>query len=518
MSDRTILVVGATGYVGGRLIPLLLDAGYQVRALGRSLEKLRSRSWSLHPSVELVAGEVGDVERLREVAKGCWLAYYLIHAGEGGVGRSRHYVFQAAGNMALAAASAGLDRIICLKMRTGDERSCPSHRGQPKPRIVEALSSGPVPVTVLEVGMILGAGSISFEILRHLVDRSPLLVFPSWTDIPCQPIAIENVLDYLVKCLTVPETAGSSYEVVGPEVVTFKQLIDVYVEESHHSRPRDVRLPFLALRFSCYWIHFFTPVPFSLAKSVIEGLRSQVLCYEHRIRSLIPQHLLTCRKTISSCLDQLAQQRVETCWTDAGVLSPPTWIHCESNDYLGGAILECGYRMRLQAQAEDLWRLVARVGGRTGWYHADILWRCRGWLDRILGGVSLQRGRRHPSDLRVGDVLDFWRVLEVERPHRLILAAEMKTPGEAILEFRIIPQTDSQCELQQRSRFFPRGLWGILYWYALYPFHQWIFRGMLHNLARVVGKPIIMKPRRFTPKLPPGCRLSPPDSSDQLSV
>jgi uncharacterized protein YbjT (DUF2867 family) len=516
MTDRAILVVGATGYVGGRLVPLLLDAGYRVRALGRSPEKLRCRPWSLHPSVELVAGEAGDVEGLREAARGCWAAYYLVQAGEGGVGHSRNHAVQVAGTMAMAAASAGLNRIISLEMREGDERCYQSHRRQSNSRVVEALSSGPVPVTILQVGMILGAGSVSFEILRHLVESSPLLILPSWADKPCQPIAIENMLIYLIQCLTVADTAGCSYEVAGPEVVTFRQLIDIYVEESHHSRPRNVHVPFLALRLSCYWIHFFTPVPFSMAKGVIEGLRSQVLCDEHRIRSLIPQDLLTCRKTISNCLAELVQNRVETCWADAGVLSPPKWIHCESKDYREGAILECGYRMRLQAQAEDLWDLLAKVGGSTGWYHADILWQCRGWMDRILGGVSLRRGRRHPSELRVGDVLDFWRVLEVERPHRLILAAEMRTPGEAILEFRLIPETDGKCELQQRSRFFPRGLWGLVYWYALYPLHQWIFRGMLDNLARQLGKPVIMKPRRFTPKLPVAYRLDPLGDSDHF--
>jgi len=509
MSGRAILVVGATGYVGGRLVPLLLDDGYRVRVLGRSAEKLRCRPWSSHPSVELVAGEVGDLAVLREAASGCWAAFYLIPAGEGEAKNPSTIAVEAAGNMAKAAASAGLDRIITLARRHSDKRCSQNHQPQSNSRVVEALSSGPVPVTMLRVGMILGAGSVSFEILRHLVDSSPFLILPSWADWPCQPIAIENVLTYLIKCMTAAETVGCSYEVAGPEVITFRQLIDIYAEESKRSRPKRVHLPFVALRLSCYWIHLFTPVPFSIAKSVIRRLRWQDLGSEHRIRSIIPQDLLSCRQTISNCLAELAQHRVETCWADAGVLSPPKWLRCETTDYREGVILECGYRMRLRAQAEDLWGLIARVGGSTGWYYADILWQCRGWLDRILGGVSLRRGRRHPSELRVGDVLDFWRVLEIERPRHLVLGAEMKTPGEAILEFRLITEGDGTCEVQQRSRFFPKGVWGVVYWYALYPFHQWIFRGMLNNLAREVGKPVIMRPRRYTPKLPVACRFDP---------
>ena len=200
-------------------------------------------------------------------------------------------------------------------------------------------------------------------------------------------------------------------------------------------------------------------------------------------------------------LDRVRQGQVDTCWMDAGELTEPEWAHCGDADWAGGTIMKCGYRALLKASPEDVWQAVSRIGGKTGWYFGNFLWRLRGAMDRRAGGVGLRRGRRHPTELGVGDALDFWRVLEVEPPHRLLLTAEMKTPGEALLEFQITARKDGQTELQMLSRFLPKGLFGILYWYGLYPFHQWIFYGMLKGIAGAIGKPIVKGPERFTPKI-----------------
>jgi hypothetical protein len=238
-----------------------------------------------------------------------------------------------------------------------------------------------------------------------------------------------------------------------------------------------------------------------------EGLSTEVICNENHIRSLIPQRLLDARETVRLALEKTRQQCVETCWSDAGALLPPEWTQCGDAEYSGGTILECGYRIRLLASVEEVWRSIVRIGGETGYYFGDTLWAVRGWMDRAVGGVGLRRGRRHPTQIYVGDALDFWRVLDVQEPHRLVLLAEMRLPGEAVLQFRLRETSEGETELEQLSRFVPRGLAGLAYWYSLYPFHQLIFGGMLRKIALSIGKPMSHGPERFTPKLQHVCRL-----------
>jgi len=317
-----------------------------------------------------------------------------------------------------------------------------------------------------------------------------------------QPIAIRNVLNYLVGCLEPPQVKGETFDIGGPEVVTYRQLFDIYAQEAHLPKRLIIPVPVLTPRLSAYWIHLITPVPASLAQPLAAGLSNPVICVDNRIRDLIPQELLDCRQTIRLALDRLRQQTVETCWRDAGALIPPEWTHCGDTEFAGGTVLSCGYRMLLQAAPEEIWGPITSIGGETGWYFGDWLWRLRGWLDRVLVGPGLSRSRLHPTHLKVGDALDFWRVLAVEPPRRLLLLAEMKMPGEALMEFRLTPLNGGQTEVQQLSRFLPRGLGGILYWYSLFPFHQWVYRGMLRSLAKAAGKPVLSGPERFTPVLP----------------
>jgi hypothetical protein len=333
------------------------------------------------------------------------------------------------------------------------------------------------------------------------------MVTPRWVQSLNQPIAIRDVIAYLVGCLEHAETVGETYDIGGPDILTYRDLLKIYAEEAGLRKRLIIPVPVLTPTLSAYWIRFISPVPTSIALPLTEGLTSDAVCTENRIQSIMPRKLLSCREAIRLALDRLKQEQVDTCWMDAGELIAPEWAHCGDAEWAGGTLMHCGYRAQLKADVEEIWHPLSKIGGKTGWYYLDILWRLRGIMDRLVGGVGLRRGRRHPTQLMVGDALDFWRVLEVDPPRRLLLLAEMKTPGEALLEFQVTPMGNKRAELQMFSSFLPKGLGGILYWYILYPFHEWIFYGMLKSIAKSIGKPILDGPQRFTSKLDTSCRL-----------
>lgn len=507
MTSKPILVTGATGYVGGRLIPALLDAGYRVRAMGRSLEKVGCRPWAGHSRVELVQGDVLDLESLKQAASSCRAAYYLVHSM---IAQKEKFVEadrRAAQNMVEAALAAGLERIIYLGGLAEASQGSLSKHLKSRIEVADILQAGPVPTTDLRTPMILGSGSASFEILRYLVERLPAMITPRWVQSMNQPIAIRNVITYLIGCLEHDETIGQTYDIGGPDILSYRDLLDIYAEEAGLQKRLIIPVPVLTPTLSALWIHLISPVPTSIALPLTEGLTSDAVCTENRIQEIIPQRLLSCREAIRVALDRIQQEQVDTCWMDAGDMLEPEWAHCGDAEWAGGTIMNCGYRARIKATVDEVWQPVSRIGGRTGWYFGNFLWRLRGIMDRLAGGVGLRRGRRHPTEIRVGDALDFWRVLEVEPPQRLLLVAEMKTPGEALLEFQITPLANAEVEFQMLSRFLPKGLFGILYWYGLYPFHQWIFYGMLKAIAKSIKKPMVSDPERFTPRLHTSCAL-----------
>jgi uncharacterized protein YbjT (DUF2867 family) len=507
MTSKPILVTGATGYVGGRLIPALLDAGYRVRAMGRSLEKVGCRPWAGHSRVELVQGDVLDLESLKQATSSCRAAYYLVHSM---IAQKEKFVEadrRAAQNMAAAATAAGLERIIYLGGLAEVSQGSLSKHLKSRIEVADILQAGPVPTTDLRTPMILGSGSASFEILRYLVERLPAMITPRWVQSMNQPIAIRNVITYLIGCLEHDETIGQTYDIGGPDILSYRDLLDIYAEEAGLKKRLIIPVPVLTPTLSALWIHLISPVPTSIALPLTEGLTSDAVCTENRIQEIIPQRLLSCREAIRVAMDRIQQEQVDTCWMDAGDMLEPEWAHCGDAEWAGGTIMNCGYRARIKATVDEVWQPVSRIGGRTGWYFGNFLWRLRGIMDRLAGGVGLRRGRRHPTEIRVGDALDFWRVLEVEPPQRLLLIAEMKTPGEALLEFQITPLANAEVEFQMLSRFLPKGLFGILYWYGLYLFHQWIFYGMLKAIAKSIKKPMVSDPERFTPRLHTSCAL-----------
>ncbi|WP_243439215.1 SDR family oxidoreductase [Fundidesulfovibrio soli] len=508
-TDRNapVLVTGATGYVGGRLAPLLLERGWRVRAVARSLDKLGCRPFASHPRCELAKADMHDPDSLREALRGCRAAYYLVHSMNPATKDFAAADLAAARTFAQACAEAGVERIIYLG-GLGDERDANlSHHLRSRLETAKALASGPVPVTFLRAAIILGAGSASFEILRNLAERLPIMITPSWVRTLCQPISIRNVLEYLAGCLEHPETAGQTYDIGGPDVLAYGELFQLYAQVAGLRRRIIIPVPFLSPRLSRLWVRLITPVSPSLITPLIEGLRNEVVCRENRIREIIPLELQSCRDTFAAARRDLAMRLVPTCWADAGAAQPPEWLICGDAPSSGGPVFDMGFKALLDRPPRLVWPALQGIGGENGWYFADILWKLRGLMDRLAGGEGLGPGRWHPGELRPGDALDCWRVHEASPPSRLTLLATMKSPGEAALEFTLAPMEGGRCELTLLPRFQPRGLAGLAYWYAMYLPHLVLFPGLIRRLAQAAGARVLRGPWRFSPPSAEACQL-----------
>ncbi len=473
-----ILVTGATGYVGGRLVPRLLAAGYRVRVLARDAQRLQGRPWL--NQVETFQGDALRPETLAPALRGVRRAFYLIHSlGKAGDFHERDLT--AARNFGRAAHQAGVDRLIYLGGLGRPERELSRHL-RSRQETGDALREAGLPVTELRAAVIVGSGSLSFEMVRYLTERVPVMICPRWVFTRIQPIAIRNVVDYLVAALESEASAGQIIEIGGADILTYGDMMRQYAEE-RGLRRWIVPVPVLTPRLSSYWVHWMTPVPASIARPLIEGLRNEVVVRDDRARQLFPDiEPLDYRAAVRRALAHLEAGDVETTWNDALASSQgdvrPTILATYD-----GMIIERRQRIA-DAPPATVYRVFSRLGGERGWPTFDWAWQLRGSLDRLVGGVGLRRGRRDPEALRVGDALDFWRVEAVE-PGRLVrLRAEMKLPGRAWLQFESRARPDQGSLLVQSAFFAPKGLSGLLYWYLLYPLHSLIFSSMIRRLAR----------------------------------
>lgn len=471
-----VAVTGATGYIGGRLVPRLLEAGYSVRCLARTARKLAGRAWASDPRVTITEGDVGDPATVQRFLEGCAAAYYLVHsmvaAGPRYAARDR----ELAENFGRAAAAAGVRRIIYLGGLGELGRDLSEHLSSRR-EVERALRAGGVPVTVLRAAMIIGSGSASFEILRYLVERLPVMITPRWVSTPCQPIAVRNVLHYLVACLAEERTVGRELDIGGADVTTYREIMQVMARALGLRRRLIIPVPVLTPRLSSLWIHLVTPIAKDIARPLAEGLRNPVVCRNDEAHRLMPQPLLTVAEAIDAAVRRQGQAGVETSWSDAGPIpGDPDWA--------GGKVFVDRREVTVRAPLEAVWATLCRIGGGHGWYAARPLWRLRGAVDRLLGGPGLGRGRRDPEHVAYGDALDFWRVVGVDPKRELRLRAEMRLPGEAELDFQLEAIEPGVTRLVQLARFKPRGLAGLMYWGAVFPAHAWVFRGMLQGLRR----------------------------------
>lgn len=515
---RRILVCGATGYVGARLVRNLLTEGHHVRCFVRQAAKLENYPWRHHCHLEVIEGDLENPSQITEAIEGIEVAYYLVHsmivAGDQYERKDRLL----AENFVAATRQSNLSRIIYLG-GLGETGEGLSTHLKSRREVADILRSSPAKTTVFRAAMIIGSGSASFEILRYLVERLPIMVTPIWVQTETQPIAIRDVLRYMVQCLDVPQSEAKTIDIGCPEVVTYRHLFDVMADELQLKRRLMIPIPILSPRLSSYWIGYVTPVSSSIARPLAEGLKNKTVCRNDIATDLMPGPLWTTQQAIEAAVGRVRSGDVETRWSNAGVMpGDPDWA--------GGTTLEDRRETMVDAPPELIFAAIEKIGGRHGYWGADYLWWLRGWMDQIVGGPGLRRGRRHPDQLSFGETVDFWRVADYRKNSLLRLRAEMKLPGIAELLFQIespdrevpprtgpgdsppsVPakpgspgdrrelhvadrtdaasdQAPARCKVRLHARFRPKGLFGLAYWYSVLPLHNFVFPLMLRGIRK----------------------------------
>ncbi|MEJ7754520.1 MAG: SDR family oxidoreductase [Candidatus Limnocylindrales bacterium] len=479
-----ILIVGASGYVGGRLVGRLQERSLDLLLMSRDVRSLSAR----FPDTRVVAADLLDASSLPSALEGVEVAYYLAHsmgAGEKGFAERDR---QAARNFAREAARAGVSRIIFLGGLGDDAAGLSKHLASRHDTGAELAAHG-VPVTEFRAAVVIGSGSASFEMVRTLVERLPIMITPRWMETRCQPIGIQDVLDYLVGALDRPDVTGI-VEIGGPDVLSYGDMMRTYARLRGLRRVM-IPVPVLTPRLSSYWVGLVSPIPSGIARPLIEGLRNEVVVRDPGAATTFGLRPLPYLEALKQALDRSDPSGLESTWFDALAVPGKESLSLTSRE---GLIVERRQRA-IAARPERIFAEVERLGGRAGWPYADILWRIRGLVDRAAGGVGMRLGRRDPDRLRVGDALDFWRVEEVRRPELLRLRNEMRMPGRAWLQYEVV-ETAAGSSLVQTAYFEPKGLLGLAYWYALYPVHGLIFRGIVRVLAeRATRAPSDQAPR-----------------------
>lgn len=478
-----ILVMGATGYIGGRLAPRLAEAGHDVRCLTRRPEQLAGVPWA--DGVEVVRGDALDRPSLDAAMAGVDVVYYLVHSiGTGAAFEESDR--RAAATTAEAAAAAGVGRIVYLGGLVPSGEVASPHLAS-RAEVGQILLDGPVPAVVLQAGVIIGSGSASFEMLRYLTERLPVMVTPRWVRSRVQPIAVRDVLTYLVRALELPAGTNRRFDIGGPDVLTYREMMERYARVARLPRRVIIPVPVLSPWLSSHWVNVVTPVPKAIAQPLIESVRNNVVVREHDLEALLPFPLCPFDEAVRLALERIRHAEVATRWSEAEWPGAPSAPMPTDPEWSGGTAYRDDRSLAVAAPPAAVWRVVEGVGGERGWYSLPAAWAVRGLLDRLVGGVGLRRGRRDPDRLRPGDAVDFWRVEAVEPPALLRLRAEMRLPGEAWLEFSIRPDGTGSV-LRQRALFVPRGLAGHLYWWAVTPFHSLVFGTMIRRLAAAASR------------------------------
>ena len=475
-STQIVLVSGATGYIGGRLVPRLLALGYRVRCLVRDPARLQGRPW--HESVDVAIGDVLQPATLDAAMEGVTTAFYLVHSMATGADFAARDQ-AAATNFGQAARRAGVDRVIYLG---GLAKASPelSEHLRSRQHTGDALRATGVAVTEFRAGVIVGSGSLSFEMIRYLTERLPVMICPRWVSTRTQPIGIREVLEYLSGAVAVPESRGRIIEIGGADVVTYGEMMKIYASVRGLTRWL-ISVPVLTPRLSSYWVNIVTPIPAVIACPLIEGLRNENVVHDPSASVLFPNITpVGYRVAVERALAHLVASEVETAWSDALSTSQgdATPVQLTTQD---GMVIERRQRV-VAAPPERVFAVFSGIGGRRGWFYMNWAWEIRGFIDRLIGGVGLRRGRREPDRLRVGDALDFWRVEAITPGASIRLRAEMLVPGKAWLQFEAVAREDGQTLLTQTAFFAPKGLVGWLYWYGLYPFHALIFSGLVDQV------------------------------------
>lgn len=473
-----VLIAGASGYIGGRLVPELAARGYRLRAMVRADAQIYRDRW---PGVEVTAADALEPGSLETALQGVETAYYLIHSLMLGRKHFAEADIRAAVHFRCAAAACGVRRIIYLG-GLGDSAAALSPHLRSRLEVAHELCRGPVPVTILRAAVIIGSGSASYEIIANLIRRFRIVPLPRWAATRCQPIAIRDVIKYLVGVLEIPAAAGQTYDIGGPDILTYGDMLRIQAGLVGR------RILFVPVRFSpigfyAYVASLFLPVPAPIIRSLLESIRNEVVCRDEAVQRLLPFARVPYKEALVRALSREEQDNIHTRWSDA---YPPAYeLAIKLRDLPHPPRFHAHYSILSAKSAATLFAAVCRIGGRSGWFHGNWLWRLRGAMDRLLLGIGTVRGRRSGTTLRIHDVIDFWRVEDLQAERRLLLRAEMKLPGMAWLEFCITPE-NGRHRLSVDAHFHTRTLAGRLYWYFFLPFHAFIFRDLLRGIERSV--------------------------------
>ncbi|MGB7328406.1 MAG: SDR family oxidoreductase, partial [Rubripirellula sp.] len=474
-----VLLTGATGYVGGRLLPLLRARAISVRCLARRPDTLSSR---LGSDVEIVQGDLLDPDSLPAAMAGIDTAYYLVHS----MGASGSFEEQdriAARNFATAASEAGVKRIIYLGGLGDDDEDLSAHL-RSRHEVGKILRTSNCQVVEFRASIVIGSGSLSFELVRALVQRLPVMICPKWVSVQAQPIAIEDLLNYLVEGLVWECAESRVLEIGGPDQVSYGEIMQEYAKQRGLSR-WFISVPVLTPRLSSLWLGLVTPVYARVGRKLVDSMRNPTVVKDHAASQEFAIKPRDLSEAIERALANEDRDFAQTRWSDA--LSSSRGVMTWAGMRFGNRIVDSRC-INVSVAPDQAFRPIRRIGGKQGWYYAGFLWTVRGWVDLLCGGVGLRRGRRNSEELRVGEVLDWWRVAEYEPNRRLKLTAEMKVPGRAWLEFEVEP-TDDGSTIRQTAIFDPAGFFGLAYWYGIYPLHALIFRGMLHRIEKAASEP-----------------------------